>query len=133
MTIYKVINDNKTIEFANQENAEFYCSQMGISLETIQTEERSNSPDMFGFVSNRLRSYRGLADQLVVELYTENTLLGITISQSDQMFDEYADVLLRLREGAFPTALYRLSQKTPSGFVTQELIDAWIAKIQSYL
>ena len=78
-----------------------------------------------------IRRFQKLAPELLVSLYTNNTLLGITASQSDAMFEEYQDVLIRLREGAWPTALYRLNQKQPSGFVTQEMIDGWKAMIIS--
>lgn len=82
-------------------------------------------------IQNRIKSYQDQAPALLRELYTQNTLLGITIQQSDQMFTDYQDVLIRIREGAWPTVLYRLQQKTPSGFVTQVMIDNWIALIQS--
>jgi len=82
-------------------------------------------------IQNRIKSYQDQAPALLRELYTQNTLLGITIQQSDQMFTDYQDVLIRIREGAWPTALYRLQQKTPSGFVTQVMIDNWVALIQS--
>jgi hypothetical protein len=82
-------------------------------------------------ISDRIKYYQAIAPDLIVELYTENTLAGITAQQSDQMFDDFADVLTRLKEGAFPTALYRISLKQPSGFVTQNLIDTWRNKIQS--
>lgn len=84
-------------------------------------------------IENKINSYRAVASELVVELYVQNTLAGITTAQSDQMFDDFDDVLTRIREGAFPTALYRLATKTPSGFVTQQLLDSWAVKITSYL
>jgi len=80
-------------------------------------------------VKSKVKFFQKEAPNLLVELYTQNTLYGITTQQSDQMFDEYQDVLIRIREGAWPTAIYRLSQKTPSGFVTQQMIDDWIALI----
>lgn len=81
----------------------------------------------------KITFYQSVAPVLLRELYADNTLSGITGAQSDAMFDEYADVVLRLSQGAFPTAVYRLQHKSPSGFVTQELINNWIAKIQAYL
>lgn len=84
-------------------------------------------------IEAKIKFYQEQAPELLRQLYAQNTLMGITTAQSDQMFDEYEDVLIRLREGAWPTALYRLQQKTPSGFVTQEMINAWIALIQSYM
>jgi len=80
-------------------------------------------------IKGAIRRFQQLAPELLVNLYVNNTLLGITTAQSDAMFEEYQDVLIRLREGAWPTALYRLNQKQPSGFVTQELIDSWRAQI----
>lgn len=82
-------------------------------------------------IKARIKYYQDSASELLRDLYAENTLLGITAAQSDQMFDDYQDVLIRIREGAWPTAIYRLQQKQPSGFVTQEMIDAWTALIQS--
>lgn len=90
-------------------------------------------PGMPEIVYDKISSYRRLAPNLLTELYRDNTLAGITVQQSDQMFDEYFDVLLRIKEGCFPTAIYRLQQKTPSGFVTQDMINSWIRKIQAYL
>lgn len=81
-------------------------------------------------IAQKLARYQVAAKQLLIDLYTQNTMAGITQAQSDQMFDDYADVLDRLKEGAFPTALYRLDQKSPSGFVTQALLDSWRKKIQ---
>jgi hypothetical protein len=82
-------------------------------------------------IKSTIKKYQEAASELLRDLYTQNTLLGITNAQSDQMFDDYQDVLLRIREGAWPTALYRLSQKQPAGFVTQSMIDGWATLIQS--
>ena len=76
-------------------------------------------------IKSKIRGFQQMAPEVLVDLYTQNTLYGITTAQSDQMFDDFEDVLLRLREGAWPTAIYRLNQKQPSGFVSQELIDSW--------
>lgn len=92
-----------------------------------------SQPTMLDIVNAKISQYQIAAPALLRELYVTNTLSGITTAQSDQMFDDFADVLLRLKEGAYPTALYRLNQKVPNGFVTQELIDAWKNKITSYM
>lgn len=80
-------------------------------------------------VEARIKYYQDSAPALLRDLYSTNTLLGLTTAQSDQMFDDFFDVLVRIREGAWPTAIYRLSQKQPSGFVTQQIIDNWSAMI----
>jgi hypothetical protein len=66
-------------------------------------------------------------------MYVANTLAGITAAQSSQMFTDYGDVLHCIREGAWPTALYKLSEKQPEGFVTQEMINSWVTLIQDKL
>jgi hypothetical protein len=85
------------------------------------------------FINAKITNYQQVSPQLLRELYVENTMAGITNAQSDQMFDDYQDIITRLKEGAFPTALYRLTTKSPSGFVTQALIDRWKTKIEGYL
>lgn len=85
------------------------------------------------YINAKIASYQQTSPVLLRELYVENTLAGITNEQSDAVFDEYQDIIVRLKEGAFPTALYRLSQKQPVGFITQTLIDKWRLKIEAYL
>lgn len=85
------------------------------------------------YIESKLKVYRQKAAALSLSLYSDNTLAGITAEQSNQMFDEYADVVLRLNEGAWPTAIERLNEKTPSGFVTQALIDTWKQRIMEGL
>lgn len=87
--------------------------------------------DLKELVKARIKFYQDSAGELLRELYATNTLLGLTVTQSDQMFEDYSDVLMRIREGAWPTAVYRLSIKEPSGFVTQQMLTNWSNLIQS--
>lgn len=82
-------------------------------------------------IEDRIKYYQSIAPDLIVDLYSTNTLNGMTREQSDQMFDELDDVLTRIKEGAFPTAVYRLQNKLPNGIVTQGMIDEWLIKIQA--
>lgn len=91
------------------------------------------APSLKDQIKAKIAHYRSLAPSLLEDLYAENTLLGITVEQSDALFDEYSDVILRLQQGAFPSALYRLQGKQPTGFVTQQMLDNWISKIQAHL
>lgn len=84
-------------------------------------------------VSERIHKYRAAAPDLLVDLYADNTIMGITTEQSAQMFADFKDVLDALREGAFPTALHLINLKTPSGFVTQNLINTWKDRITAAL
>lgn len=84
-------------------------------------------------IVDRLKEYKKRGVQLVDELKADNTLAGITLEESAKMIDDFSDVLLMLREGMFPTAIYRLQQKQPQGFVTQEMLNNWIVKIKNYL
>lgn len=83
--------------------------------------------DLKTIIKSKIKSFQEQAPELLRDMYATNTLLGITTQQSDDMFEEYMDVLVRIREGAWPTALHRLNQKVPSGFVTQQMIDDWKA------
>lgn len=85
------------------------------------------------YVASRILYYQSVAPKILVDLYVENTLLGITSEQSYNMFNEYTDVLLAIREGAFPTAIYALQQKQPQGFVTQTMINNWISIIERHM
>lgn len=84
-------------------------------------------------VYDRLIKYERAAPAVLREIKTSNTLSGITLVQSAQMFADLGTILLAIREGAFPTAIYLLQQISPSGFVTQVMIDDMIARIQSKL
>jgi len=119
-------NEESAVELRESDRVEIGYSYDGESF-------TAPSQSMYNIVFAKITAFRRAAPNLLTELYTENTLAGLTTAQSDKMFDDYFDVLIRIREGAFPTALYRLSQKSPEGFVTQELLDKWIDKIKSYL
>lgn len=84
-------------------------------------------------IEERIHLYESTAPKLLREIKAANTIAGITLAESDKMFDDFQDVLLRIREGMFPTALYRLQSKTPTGFVTQEMLNTWASLIKSYL
>lgn len=110
------------------------CPQVGWVLSgNSLVPSAAQSSNVKEMIKLRIKGYQSLAPELLRDMYAQNTLLGITSSQSDAVFDDYSDVILRLQQGAFPTAIYRLQQKQPSGFVTQEMLDAWIATIQNYL
>lgn len=111
--------DDTSEEVWQAKLAPFAVAPRNITIETV--------------INDKLFEYEKLAPALLREIKTSNTLAGITDAQSAQMFHDFGDVLLMVREGAFPTALYALSQKQPSGFVTQQILDAWIAKIKEYV
>jgi len=92
-----------------------------------------DAPPVYDQIFSRIQKYQQTIPALLTDIYTQNTINGITLLQSDQLFDDYEDVIIRLSQGAFPTALYRLSQKTPSGFVTQDMIDGWVQIIKSHM
>lgn len=96
---------------------------------------RYNPPatPIYDVIINRLTKYEKSADQLLKDIKTSNTLAGITLAQSAQMFIDFQHVLMAIREGAFPTAIYLLQNATPSGFVTQPMIDDMIARITAKL
>jgi hypothetical protein len=137
MIKYKIVHESKTWEFSTLIQAENFALANQISLESIGSEEVDVSLSQIeatkAMIDAKIRQFQEAAPLIMRELYVQNTMAGISTAQSDAMFDAYADVLARVKEGAFPTALYRLNQKQPSGFVTQELIDLWKAKLISYM
>lgn len=149
MRKHAIINDNTVVEIKSIVEAEFFelakRHQLILDVQdlVIQPEvgwvlvgnqlqpPASQMVDLPRMIKARIKYYQDNASELLRDLYAENTMLGITVEQSDQMFEDFTDVLIRIREGAWPTALYRLSQKQPSGFVTQQMIDRWLALIAS--
>lgn len=85
--------------------------------------------DIVSFVADKITAYQLLAPSILAQIYTENKLAGITAEESDQVFENFSDIIIRINQGAFPTALYRLATKQPSGFATQERINSWITKL----
>lgn len=141
VTVAELVDINSETEYASY--AAKYSTVLDISDYVVQPQvgwvlqgivlvaPQNQMPDLTTLVSSRIKYYQSQAPDLLIDLYTQNTLSGITVTQSSQMFSDYQDVLIALREGAWPTAIYNLQNKTPSGFVTQQLIDDWIALIQS--
>jgi hypothetical protein len=84
-------------------------------------------------VFDKIEEYEKLAPVMLREIKRDNTLAGITTTQSQEVFESFRDIIIALREGAFPTAYQMLTTKTPSGFVTQEMLDDWKKRILSYL
>jgi hypothetical protein len=82
-------------------------------------------------VMSKILRNQSIAPTLLVDLYATNTLLGMTAAQSDAMFSECSDAIIRLQQGAFPTAIYCLQHKALSSNVTQSMIDNWISLIQA--
>jgi hypothetical protein len=132
MVKYRVTIDQQTIEFSSMDNFNAWAAQVNYPGQPEQFTE-TQTVDYANLIDTKIAYFQSVAPALIRGLYVTNTMAGITTAQSDQMFDDYIDVLLRIREGAFPTALYRLNAKVPAGFVGQGLIDAWKAKILSYL
>jgi len=98
-----------------------------------ETFSSPDAPPVYDQIYARISQYQKSVVPLLTDIYVQNTINGITLQQSDQLFDDYSDVIMRLSQGAFPSALYRLSQKTPGGFVTQDMIDQWTEIIKSHM
>lgn len=149
MRKHAILDNNIVVEIMNLDE-EFYKHEASYHQLIIDIEDLVIQPQVGWLLSGnilvpppnapiplkdlikaRVKIYQDQAPELLRDLYAENTLLGITLEQSNQMFSDYQDVLIRIREGAWPTALYCLSQKQPSGFVTQQMIDSWYNLINS--
>jgi hypothetical protein len=121
------------IDFKTEPEAQAFVASAGVSYPISQITETAPPPNIEALVDQKIESYQMMAPKLLRALYAANTVAGISTAQSDIMVDDYQDVILRIREGLFPTALFRLQMKRPSGFVTQAILDAWRDKILAYL
>lgn len=81
----------------------------------------------------QLRYYQSISSNILNSLYSLNSVSGITTEQSDAIFSELSDVIIRIREGALDTAIYRLEQKTPSELMPEEILTMWKNKIRSFM
>lgn len=111
-----------TIEFLTD-----LTSEEWISIDTIA--QNHVAEDMGQVVSLKIKNYQSQAGSILTEIYKENTLAGITKEQSSEVFRDFNDVIFLISQGAFPTALFNLQTKQPSGFATQERINGWIQKL----
>lgn len=84
-------------------------------------------------VIRKISSYKKECEEFVDEFKAGNTLEGITVQQSAELFAAVHLVLLALKEGALPTAIYLAEQVEPVGFLTQERKDLWISKMKDKL
>ncbi len=94
---------------------------------------QNQSKPLDQIVYSKIEDYERRAPKLLREIKVSNTLAGITTSQSAEVFENFKDVILAIREGAFPTALYLLNAKSPLGYVTQDMLDEWKKRVISYL
>jgi hypothetical protein len=115
--------ENETV--LSEDEYSVYVSNIDLSDYNIALDKAA--------IEYRIKLYQSMANDLIIELYTKNILSGMSRQQSDMLFDELDDVLTRIKEGAFPTAIYRLQNKIPQGYVTQYMLDDWITTINSKL
>lgn len=80
-------------------------------------------------IADRIKLYQEKAPILLRGLYAANTLQGLSTVDSDALCDAFSDVILRLREGLWPTAIYRLQNKQPTLIATEARIVEWIQLI----
>jgi len=133
MIKYRVTTPTLIVEFATESEAQAFVNACGVAYPISQITEAEPPPNIQALVEQRIEGYQLKAPALLRSLYAANTVAGISTAQSDQMVDDYEDVIIRIREGLFPTALHRLQMKRPSGFVTQAMLDNWRVTILSYI
>lgn len=134
MTVYKVPNpDGSFSEYITLVDAEAYATMNSINPLSIVQEDREMAEDYETLISEQIRKAQQLGHQALNQIYTQASFAGATTAQLDQLIEDYQDVLIRIKEGALAVAIYRLQNKSPMGFVTQEMIDSWIVILQSYV
>jgi hypothetical protein len=106
MVVYVVQHDNMEIEFITYESADDYASEYSLS-----------SP------VERIKA--------IPSLIQSNFSNGLTQEQSDSMLDLYANILVELQGENYSEAKTLLEAKSPSDFITQDIIDDWIAIVDA--
>jgi hypothetical protein len=149
MKKYALLNNNMVISVQELEDKDFISLissyQMGVEVTELLicpeigwilsgnhlVPAGGQQITMKKMVMSKILRNQSIAPALLVDLYATNTLLGMTTAQSNSMFNECSDVILRLQQGAFPTAIYCLQHKAVNDNVTQVMLDNWISLIQA--
>jgi hypothetical protein len=121
------------VEFTNLIQAEFYANSKGIDVNTIQSEERQSSIDLYSIIDAALVAKQSVGMQLLRQIFVENTMAGISTSQSKELFRNHLDIIICILVGAFPTAYSMILEIQPYGFLTQERLNSWKLIIEQYL
>lgn len=129
MDVYIVVHGDSVIEFLDQQKAQIYAQTYGLSEPYKQVRELPYKEPREKILE-RLKANQAKARNLLNELYVENTLAGLSLDESNNLFHEMGDVILRINEGAFSVAAQCLRLKSPARFFTQELKDKWIKLLE---
>lgn len=108
MTLYVVQNENQEIEFHDESDAISYANAHDLDAPTTRYK-------------------------ITPDLKSANMSNGLTREQSDSMFDQYVDVMVLINANELEDGVTLLEGKTPSDFITQDIIDSWIDILESYL
>lgn len=119
----------ETFEYLNTEgenitlvfNSELTTEQVAL----LNSAVSSHSPiDEYKERVNAILAKQYLASEFLAGFYAQNS-----DEKNDQFYTEFFDVILRLREGDYTSAIDKLGNKVPSDFFTQSDIDDLISKI----
>jgi hypothetical protein len=108
MVVYVVQNSNVEIEFFSQQDADDYANLYDLTPPTERTK-------------------------IIPELVQANKDAQLTEEDSAQMFDDYIDIIVKIKSDDLGNAVTLLESKTPSGDITQDLINTWIIIVNEYI
>lgn len=136
---WAIVNSGVVVKIVEGDFPEAYARSSGVIVVDVSDQpcqagwilsgNKVGPINVQALVADRIRLYQEKAPVLLRDLYAANTLSGLTTPESDALCDAFADVILRLREGLWPTAIYRLQHKQPTLIATEARITEWIQLI----
>lgn len=101
-------------------------------LHTVILNHYSPSPTE-QFVKQKVMSAMQFGQQLLIEIATENIMLGFTTNQVATMIAKYGHIMGMLQSGSLYTAITALEAIVPDNMITQLRKEKYIKKIKEYL
>lgn len=113
--------ENITLVF----NGELTTEQLTLLNSAVNSH---NPVDEYREKVNSIMGKQAKAGELLAEFYAQNSN-----EKNEQFYNQFFDVILRLREGDFLSCINKIGEKEPSGFITQSDLDELSLKISNFL
>lgn len=113
--------------------------ETGLVIWDEQAAMQNGFLDAVPFVKDKLQKRKEFWEKLVDEYSAQNQLAGITTEQTSHVVVKMQFALFYGMVGALPTALATIQAMTPDDFtqpehwITQAMLDDYVAKIQAFL
>lgn len=90
-------------------------------------------PNIAEIVSEKIRAAKIFAENMMVELGTENVLTGKTIAQIAEISEKLKDIQLLGQSGSLYTMESKMGELVPDDLLTEALIKKYRNKVRDYL